>query len=266
MAGATTQVKILVPGDQSMVALLGQRDVFLKLIESAFDCRILVRGNETISGAEDESERAARIFEELLALLEKGHELTDSSVGQAIALVKGDERSAEGRPALRPSENLGDRLLTARGKGIAPKTAGQKQYIEAILSHDIVFAVGTGGDGQDLTSPWRARCAALKRKEVDRIFLVRPVVEAGESLGFLPGDFLAKLDPYMRPVLDALFDMIGPGGPRSSRRTERSRSPLSRTCGAARSTTPCDPRRGAEHDADADEDVPHASGRPRESA
>src|SRR5512134_1773714 len=104
-----------------MVALLGQRDVFLKLIESAFECRILVRGNEiTVTGREAEAERVARIFEELLVLLEEGHELTDSSVGQTIAIVKGDGSRSADEPELRPSEVLGDRLLTARGKGITP--------------------------------------------------------------------------------------------------------------------------------------------------
>jgi phosphate starvation-inducible PhoH-like protein len=209
VAGATTQVKILVPGDQSMVALLGQRDVFLKLIESAFACRILVRGNEiTISGPEDESERAARIFEELLTLLEKGHELSDSSVGQAIALVKGDEPATEGRPALRPSDILGDKLLTARGKGIAPKTAGQKEYVDAIRSSTLTFAIGPAGTGKTYLAVATA-VRALQEHQVSRLILTRPAVEAGERLGYLPGTLYEKIDPYMRPLYDALFEMTG---------------------------------------------------------
>jgi phosphate starvation-inducible PhoH-like protein len=209
VAGATTQVKILVPGDQSMVALLGQRDVFLKLIESAFACRILVRGNEiTITGAEDESERAARIFEELLTLLEKGHELSDSSVGQAIALVKGDEPATEGRPALRPSDILGDKLLTARGKGIAPKTAGQKEYVDAIRSSTLTFAIGPAGTGKTYLAVATA-VRALQEHQVSRLILTRPAVEAGERLGYLPGTLYEKIDPYMRPLYDALFEMTG---------------------------------------------------------
>ncbi len=209
MAGATTQVKILVPGDQSMVALLGQRDVFLKLIESAFACRILVRGNEiTISGPEEESERAARIFEELLTLLEKGHELSDSSVGQAIALVKGDEPAIEGRPALRPSDILGDKLLTARGKGIAPKTAGQKEYVDAIRSSTLTFAIGPAGTGKTYLAVATA-VRALQEHQVSRLILTRPAVEAGERLGYLPGTLYEKIDPYMRPLYDALFEMTG---------------------------------------------------------
>ncbi len=209
MASSTTQVKILVPGDHSMVALLGQRDAFLKLIESAFACDVLVRGNEiTITGPEQESERVARIFEELMALLEKGHELTDASVGQAISLVKGDEVDEQGRPALRPSEILGDKLLTARGKGIAPKTAGQKHYVDAIRGSTVTFAIGPAGTGKTYLAVATA-VRALQERQVSRLILTRPAVEAGERLGYLPGTLYEKIDPYMRPLYDALFEMTG---------------------------------------------------------
>ena len=209
MASSTTQVKILVPGDHSMVALRGQRDAFLKLIESAFACDVLVRGNEiTITGPEQESERVARIFEELMALLEKGHELTDASVGQAISLVKGDEVDEQGRPALRPSEILGDRLLTARGKGIAPKTAGQKRYVDAIRGSTVTFAIGPAGTGKTYLAVATA-VRALQERQVSRLILTRPAVEAGERLGYLPGTLYEKIDPYMRPLYDALFEMTG---------------------------------------------------------
>ncbi len=207
VAGATNKVKILVPAHHSMVALLGQRDVFLKLIESAFASDVLVRGNEiTISGPEEEAERVARIFEELLALLEQGNELTDSSVGQAIALVKGDG----GGPGetLRPSEILGDRLLTARGKSIAPKTAGQKRYVDAIRSSTVTFAIGPAGTGKTYLAVATA-VRALHERQVSRLILTRPAVEAGERLGFLPGTLYEKIDPYMRPLYDALFEMTG---------------------------------------------------------
>ena len=208
MAGATTQVKILVPGNQSMVALLGQRDAFLKLIESAFACDVLVRGNEiTISGPEAEAERVARIFEELLALLEQGNELTDSSVGQAISLVKGAESEPDGAPALRPSEILGDNLLTARGKGIAPKTAGQKRYVDAIRSSTVTFAIGPAGTGKTYLAVATA-VRALQEHQVTRLILTRPAVEAGERLGYLPGTLYEKIDPYLKPLYDALFDMM----------------------------------------------------------
>ena len=209
MASATSQVKILVPGNQSMVALLGQRDAFLKLIESAFDCRILVRGNEiTVTGREAESERVARIFEELLLLLEQGNELTDSSVGQAIALVKGDGDAPPGEVAMRPSEVLGDRLLTARGKGITPKTIGQKRFVDAIRSNTVTFAIGPAGTGKTYLAVATA-VKALQDHQVSRLILTRPAVEAGERLGYLPGTLYEKIDPYMRPLYDALFEMTG---------------------------------------------------------
>ena len=209
MASATTQVKILVPGNQPMVALLGQRDVFLKLIESAFDCRILVRGNEiTVTGREQESERVARIFEELLVLLEQGHELTDSSVGQTIALVKGDGRRRTGEREMRPSEVLGDRLLTARGKGVTPKTIGQKRFVDAIRANTVTFAIGPAGTGKTYLAVATA-VRALQDRQVSRLILTRPAVEAGERLGYLPGTLYEKIDPYMRPLYDALFEMTG---------------------------------------------------------
>ncbi len=209
MASATTQVKILVPGNQPMVALLGQRDVFLKLIESAFDCRILVRGNEiTVTGREQESERVARIFEELLVLLEQGHELTDSSVGQTIALVKGDGSASDGEREMRPSEVLGDRLLTARGKGVTPKTIGQKRFVDAIRANTVTFAIGPAGTGKTYLAVATA-VRALQDRQVSRLILTRPAVEAGERLGYLPGTLYEKIDPYMRPLYDALFEMTG---------------------------------------------------------
>jgi phosphate starvation-inducible PhoH-like protein len=207
LANATNQVKILVPGHQSMVALLGQRDAFLKLIESAFDCEILVRGNEiTISGRPAEAERVGSIFEELLTLLERGHDLTDSSVGEAIQLVKG--AGDDGGEPMRASEVLGDRLLTARGKGITPKTIGQKRYVDAIRSSTVTFAIGPAGTGKTYLAVATA-VRALQERQVSRLILTRPAVEAGERLGFLPGTLYEKIDPYMRPLYDALFEMTG---------------------------------------------------------
>jgi phosphate starvation-inducible PhoH-like protein len=207
LANATNQVKILVPGHQSMVALLGQRDAFLKLIESAFDCEILVRGNEiTISGPPPEAERVSSIFEELLTLLERGTELSDSAVGEAIQMVKGG--NDDGGTPLRASEVLGDRLLTARGKGITPKTIGQKRYVDAIRSSTVTFAIGPAGTGKTYLAVATA-VRALQEHQVSRLILTRPAVEAGERLGFLPGTLYEKIDPYMRPLYDALFEMTG---------------------------------------------------------
>jgi len=209
VATATTQVKILVPGHQPMVALLGQRDSFLKVIERAFGADILVRGNEiTISGPAEETERVAQIFEELLALLERGHDLSEESVEQTISMVAGGV-SEEGEEAPRPSEVLGDQLLSARGKKIAPKTLGQKRYVDAIRSNTVTFAIGPAGTGKTYLAVAVA-VRALQERQVSRLILTRPAVEAGERLGFLPGTLYEKIDPYMRPLYDALYEMTGP--------------------------------------------------------
>jgi phosphate starvation-inducible protein PhoH and related proteins len=201
LARASTQVKILVPGDQSMVALLGQRDELLKLVEAAFDSEIVVRGNEiTISGPSEEAERVGLLFEELLVLLERGHELNASSVGRSIELIKGDEAT--------PTEVLGDVLLTGRGKGIAPKTLGQKKYVDAMRRATLTFAIGPAGTGKTYLAVATA-VRALQGKNVSRLILTRPAVEAGERLGFLPGTLYEKIDPYMKPLYDALFEMLG---------------------------------------------------------
>ena len=221
MAAATTQVKILVPGHQSMVALLGQQDAFLKLIEAAFSSDILVRGNEiTITGPDHEAEQLARLFEELLALLEKGLQLSDSSVGQTIELIKGvgDEDAGGGAATMRPSEVLGDTLLTARGTSVAPKTVGQKRFVDAMRSSTVTFAIGPAGTGKTYLAVATA-VRALHDRQVSRLILTRPAVEAGERLGFLPGTLYEKIDPYMRPLYDALFEMTG--GESLSRLMER---------------------------------------------
>jgi phosphate starvation-inducible PhoH-like protein len=223
VAAATTQVKILVPGHQSMVALLGQQDAFLKLIEAAFSSDILVRGNEiTITGPEHEAEQLARLFEELLALLEKGLQLSDSSVGQTIELIKGggDEEAggSDGTATMRPSEVLGDTLLTARGTSVAPKTIGQKRFVDAMRSSTVTFAIGPAGTGKTYLAVATA-VRALQDHQVSRLILTRPAVEAGERLGFLPGTLYEKIDPYMRPLYDALFEMTG--GESLSRLMER---------------------------------------------
>jgi phosphate starvation-inducible PhoH-like protein len=209
LANASSQVKILIPGSQPMVALLGHRDVFLKLIEDSFDARILVRGNEvTITGTEAEAERVGRLFEELLTLLEDGHELTTSSVDQTIGLIKGPNGHGAGEPAIRPSDVLGDRLLTSRGKQITPKTLGQKRYVDAIRSSTVTFAIGPAGTGKTYLAVATA-VRALQDRQVSRLILTRPAVEAGERLGYLPGTLYEKIDPYMRPLYDALFEMTG---------------------------------------------------------
>src|SRR5438552_1768848 len=197
-----TQVKIIVPGQQPMVALLGYRDELLKLIEAAFDTEIIFRGNEiTISGEEREADRVARLFEELLVILSQGHALTAESVAQTISMIRDDE--------IKPSDVFTDVLLTARGRSLAPKTVGQKRYVDAMRRNTITFAVGPAGTGKTYLAV-AAAVKSLQEREVSRIILTRPAVEAGERLGFLPGTLYEKIDPYLRPLYDALYDMMEP--------------------------------------------------------
>ena len=197
---ATTQVKILVPGNHLMVGLLGQRDELLRLVEAAFPVSILVRGNEiTVTGEEREADRVGRLFEELVVLLEQGHEIDREGLGRSIEMLKADQR---------PTEVLTTEVVRGR-KTIRPKTAGQKRYVDAVTNNTITFVVGPAGTGKSYLAVASA-VQALQAKEVNRIILTRPAVEAGERLGFLPGDMLAKVDPYLRPLYDALYDMLEP--------------------------------------------------------
>jgi len=200
---SATQVKILVPGNHLMVELLGQRDELLRLVEGAFaGTEIHVRGNEiTLSGAD--AERAGRLFEELVLLLGQGQRLDAADVGRTIDMVKADER---------PSEVLASEVLrSSRGRTVRPKTSGQRRYVDAISHNVITFAIGPAGTGKSYLAVALA-VQALQARQVSRIILTRPAVEAGERLGFLPGDLLAKVDPYLRPLYDALYDMLGPEG------------------------------------------------------
>jgi phosphate starvation-inducible protein PhoH and related proteins len=199
-----TEVKILIPGDRDMVRLVGARDELLKLIEAAFNVDILVRGNEiVITGETAETERVSKLFGELLELLDQGLVLTAESVGHSIDMVKAHETA-------RPSEVLGDTLVvTHTGKPIRPKTVGQKTYVDLIRNNTIVFSIGPAGSGKTYLAVAMA-IRALKAKEVSRIVLTRPAVEAGERLGFLPGDLAAKIDPYLKPLYDALYEMLEP--------------------------------------------------------
>jgi phosphate starvation-inducible PhoH-like protein len=200
----TTQVKILVPGHHEMVRLLGARDELLKLIETAFSTNILVRGNEIVlTGEAAETERVSNLFEELIELLDQGHVLTTDSIGRSIEMVKA-ERSG------RLSEVLGDVVVvTHTGKPIRPKTIGQKRYTDGIRNNTIALGIGPAGTGKTYLAVAMA-IRALKDREVSRIVLTRPAVEAGERLGFLPGDITAKIDPYLRPLYDSLYEMLEP--------------------------------------------------------
>ena len=195
-----TQVKVLVPGNHLMVSLLGQRDELLRLVEAAFPVSIHVRGNEiTVSGELPRRSGSARLFEEMVLLLESGNTIDRENLGRTIDMLKADER---------PSDVLNTAVLRGR-KTIRPKTAGQKRYVDAILSQIITFGIGPAGTGKSYLAVALA-VQALQAKQVNRIVLTRPAVEAGERLGFLPGDVIAKVDPYLRPLYDALYDMVEP--------------------------------------------------------
>ena len=193
---------ITVPVAIPMVALVGPQDAYLREIESAFPLiSVTVRGNEIFVGGDlEQSEKFVSLVRELLVILRAGQALTADSVRQSLAMVSRT-------PADHPAEVLSLNILSNRGKTIRPKTANQKKYVEAIAENTITFGLGPAGTGKTYLAMAKA-IQALQAKEVNRIILTRPAVEAGERLGFLPGTLQEKIDPYLRPLFDALHDMI----------------------------------------------------------
>jgi phosphate starvation-inducible PhoH-like protein len=200
---STATTRIVVPGAQSMVALLGSSDELLRIVERAFTCDIHVRGNEiTIRGDQAEVDLAATLFEQLITLLDRGDVLTADAVQRSLAMLR--QQTEE-----RPADVLSLNILSTRGRTIRPKTLNQKRYVDAIDEHTIVFGIGPAGTGKTYLAMAKA-VQALQAKQVNRIILTRPAVEAGERLGFLPGTLNEKIDPYLRPLYDALHDMLDP--------------------------------------------------------
>ena len=198
-----TQTKIVVPSSVSMVSLLGPRDEFLRVAEKEFDAQIHVRGNEiTVTAPPEERVLVEQLFDELVAIVRSGHGLTSDAVERSVAMLR--TRDAE-----RPTDVLTLNILSNRGRTIRPKTVGQKRYVDAIDKHTVIFSVGPAGTGKTYLAMAKA-VQALQAKQVNRIILTRPAVEAGERLGFLPGTLSEKIDPYLRPLYDALHDMIDP--------------------------------------------------------
>lgn len=186
-----------------MTGLLGSRDQYLRLVEEAFpDVSIAVRGNEvSISGPA--APIVVKLMQELVVLLESGEPIDDAVVRRCISMVRGDES---------PSSVLTEDIVRgAKGRVVRPKTGGQKRYVDAIRRNVITFAIGPAGTGKSWLAVAMA-VQALQSKSVQRIILTRPAVEAGERLGFLPGDLMAKIDPYLRPLYDALYDMVDGDG------------------------------------------------------
>ncbi len=194
-----TQVRLTIPDSVDPATLMGPADSLLRRIEGAFDAMVSVRGDQiSISGPIDEVQRVTTVFSRLISAVEAGERPTVSDVDLLVDHVN---HGASGLD--RVSDDI---LLTYRGRALRPKTPGQSRYIEAIRRNTVTFGIGPAGTGKTYLAMAMA-VAAFKRKEVGRIVLTRPVVEAGESLGFLPGTLQEKLDPYVRPLYDALFDM-----------------------------------------------------------
>jgi phosphate starvation-inducible PhoH-like protein len=195
--------RLVVPEGLSMVALLGSRDELLRVIETALVSDVHVRGNEiTLTGSEADNALATRLLETLIGLLQKGQPLSRDAIERSLAMLVsgGDER---------PADVLTLNIVSSRGRTIRPKTVNQKRYVDAIDEHTIVFGIGPAGTGKTYLAMAKA-VQALQAKQVNRIILTRPAVEAGERLGFLPGTLYEKIDPYLRPLYDALHDMIDP--------------------------------------------------------
>ena len=190
---------VAVPPSIDMVNLLGPRDDFLRILEERLRCDIHVRGGRiSLTGDASEVGRAAEVFTELVTILRTGQGLTGETVERVIQLAD-DGASA--------TEILTQNIVSARGKTVRPKTLNQKRYVDAIDQHTVVFGIGPAGTGKTYLAMAKA-VQALQAKQVSRIILTRPAIEAGERLGFLPGTLNDKIDPYLRPLYDALHDMV----------------------------------------------------------
>jgi phosphate starvation-inducible PhoH-like protein len=189
--------------DQAVLALLGSRDENLKVAEELLDADIHVRGNEvTLSGASSDVAFAERVFAELVTLASRGQQLGPDAVRRTVAMLSAGAAES-------PAEVLSLDIVSSRGRTIRPKTLNQKRYVDAIDHHTVVFCIGPAGTGKTYLAMAKA-VQALQAKQVNRIILTRPAVEAGERLGFLPGTLYEKIDPYLRPLYDALHDMVDP--------------------------------------------------------
>jgi len=199
----STRHTVVVPNSINMVSLLGPGDEFLGLIEKSFDADIHVRGNRiTLYGEPGEVALAERLLDELVTIIRTGQGMTSETVERVMHMLR--QETTE-----RPAEVLSLNILSNRGRSIRPKTLNQKRYVDSIDKHTITFGIGPAGTGKTYLAMAKA-VQALQSKNVNRIILTRPAVEAGERLGFLPGTLSEKIDPYLRPLYDALHDMIDP--------------------------------------------------------
>ncbi|KQQ43673.1 phosphate starvation-inducible protein PhoH [Nocardioides sp. Leaf307] len=198
-----TRHTVVVPNSINMVSLLGAGDEHLALIERAFDAEIHVRGNRiTFLGEPGEVALAERLLDELVTIIRTGQGVTAETVERVLGMLRAETTE-------RPADVLSMNILSNRGRSIRPKTLNQKRYVDSIDKHTITFGIGPAGTGKTYLAMAKA-VQALQSKEVTRIILTRPAVEAGEHLGYLPGTLSEKIDPYLRPLYDALHDMMDP--------------------------------------------------------
>lgn len=200
----TKESKVYLQNATEAMNLLGTEDAHLKILEKHLGVQLVVRGEEmTIIGSPEAVEQTEAVVKELLDMVHQGHHLTPAGVSYVISQV--EEGHGKGMA------NALSKVIatTQRGRPIKAKTLGQAKYLEALENHSIVFGIGPAGTGKTYLAVVMA-VLALKAKEVNRIVLTRPAVEAGEKLGFLPGDLQEKIDPYLRPLYDALYDLLGP--------------------------------------------------------
>jgi len=205
-AASTRQVNV--PASIEMVNVLGPRDEFLRILERELDADIHARGNEiTLTGEPTAVAAAAEVLTEIITVIRTGQGLTGDAVERIVSMMA--ERARSEGDGARPADVLTQNILSTRGRTIRPKTLNQKRYVDAIDKHTVVFGIGPAGTGKTYLAMAKA-VQALQNKEINRIILTRPAVEAGEHLGFLPGTLNEKIDPYLRPLYDALHDMVDP--------------------------------------------------------
>jgi len=198
-----TEQIITLEAMEQAVSLFGSFDENIRIIEREFSVSIVSRGADLkIMGDAENVDRAVRAVNSILVYIKRGEMLTEQNIRYVISLVN------EGNEDKLSSMTTDSVCITAKGRPIKPKTLGQKRYTQAIAEHTITFGVGPAGTGKTYLAVAMA-VTAFRAKEVNRIILTRPAVEAGEKLGFLPGDLQSKVDPYLRPLYDALFDMLG---------------------------------------------------------
>jgi phosphate starvation-inducible PhoH-like protein len=187
--------------DDVAVELAGSQDVVLRALQEHLDCKVFLRGNLlTLDGEQSETDAGERVVRELSELIERGHQIGPGTIAAVTGALDAHES---------PARVLEDVIWHHRGVRIAPKTVNQKRYVDSIRANTVTFGIGPAGTGKTFLAVALA-AAALARHDVNRIILTRPAVEAGERLGFLPGDLMAKVDPYLRPLFDALHDMLDP--------------------------------------------------------